>query len=151
MEKTGQLQKPVLNYAVEYLLPCMAVRKKTCTGDPSCLRLCCCMHYCYTRGAWSGRQEQRKGAGRAFLCYKPGSGESLSWLLQGGEKKRHVAGHKNLIAGPQSPKACVTGSKGCSFKPLPKHTEAVKQTETQEWRNRLKTRQGCCSVVKQCP
>lgn len=39
------------------------------------------------------------------------------------------------------PKACVTGSKDCSFKPLPKHTEGVKQTETQEWRKQSKIRQ----------
>lgn len=37
------------------------------------------------------------------------------------------------------------------FKPLPKHTEAVKQTETQESRKQTQNQAGCCSVVKQYP
>lgn len=49
------------------------------------------------------------------------------------------------------PNACVRGSKGCSFKSLPKHMEAVKQTETQEWRKQTENQAGCCSVVKQMP
>lgn len=53
-----------------------------------------------------GGGSKGKKAGRAFLCmcYEPCAGESLSWLLQGGEKRCHVAGHKNPVAGPQSPK-----------------------------------------------
>lgn len=131
----------------------LSLKKKTFTRDPSCLWLCSCTRYCYIFGAWSGRQEQGKGSREGFPVHvlQPQFwGESVLALV-GRRKKVPRGWTQKSHSWSSEPKACVTGSKGCSFKPLPKHTGAVKQTETQEWRKETENQAGCCSVVKQCP
>lgn len=125
---------------------------KTFTPDPSCLWLRCCMHYCYIFGAQSGRQEQSKGGREGFPVHvlQPWFWRQFVPALVGGKKVPRGWTQKTY-SWTLEPKACVTGSKSCSFKPLPKHTETVKQTETQEWRKQTENQAGCCSVVKQCP
>lgn len=91
------------------------------------------------RGAWS----KGKGAGRAFLCmcYEPRAGESLSWLSYGGEKRRHTAGHKNPIAGPQSPKP-VSQDQRVVISNLCQNTQRQQnKLKHRSEGNRLKTRQ----------
>lgn len=111
-----------------------------------------CIVITYLAHDWEGGSKDKETRRASLgMCYKPGSEDILSWLLQGGAQKCHVSGYKKSHCCSSEPKACVTGSKDCSFKPLPKHTEAVKQTETQEWRKQTENQAGCCSVVKQCP
>lgn len=111
-----------------------------------------CIIITYLVPGWEGGSKDKETR-RAFLCmcYNPGSEDILPWLLQGGAKKVPCVWTPKSHCCSSESKACVRGSKDCSFKSLPKHTEAVKQTETQEWRKQTENQAGCCSVVKQCP
>lgn len=92
MEKTGQVQKTVLNYAVEYLLPCITQfeGKKTQTKQNQHSHVthlvsgsaAVCIIVTYLVPGRGGRSKAKE-AGRVLLCmcYNPGSGDSLSWLL----------------------------------------------------------------------